>query len=323
MGLRIEEGMICRPNQDKNGPSSHPYLILSIPQPPFHAQEFIQCMSLTSMNGKEVTTELPVYFEGRISYVAPYGIHSFNFNDFPSSGITGFGAPKFMSWNEFKSMLSKLYYFYLIGDEYNEAAEKLRLEYRTKFYEQYPNAEEYREIKKNTFTPVSKAQAGTQSDPNFKKPIINKPTNMSISSVVDNGGRNNVVKREDKREDKPSKHAQQCDVQFITKKGKHNKNALPESMIKKEEVPKMLVDSSCNIIDQLNQLVNLFKQKGITATAIKSWDKDMTYTFVYLYNQYGCSVISSKLGLQKSRLYSISYQARERGRELGIALPGK
>ena len=320
MGLRIEEGMICRPNQDKNGPSSHPYLILSIPQSPFHAQEFVQCMSLTSMNGKEVTTELPVYFEGRISYVAPYAIHSFNFNDFPSSGITGFGAPRFMSWNEFKTMLSKLYYYYLIGDEYNEAAATLRSEYRTQFYEQYPNAEEYREIKKNTFIPVSKAQAGTQSDPNFKKPaVINKPTIMPISSVVDNGGRNNVVKN---TEEAVSIHAQQCNVQFITKKGKHSKNALPESMIKKENAPKMLVTGG-DIVEQMNQLVKLFKNNGITASAIKSWDKDMTYTFVYLYNQYGCSVISAKLGLQKPRLYSISYQARERGRELGISLPGK
>ena len=322
MGLRIEEGMICRPNQDKNGPSSHPYLILSIPQSPFHAQEFVQCMSLTSMNGKEVTTELPVYFEGRISYVAPYAIHSFNFNDFPSSGITGFGAPRFMSWNEFKSMLSKLYYYYLVGDEYNEAAEKLRSEYRNRFYEQYPNAEEYREIKKNNFIPVSKTQAGTQSDPNFKKPIINKPTNMGISkSVVDNGGKNKDEVA--KMEETPLRHAQQCNVQFITKKGKHIKNALPESMMKKEEAPKMLVDSSCDIIEQMNQLVNLFKHKGITPAAIKSWDKDMTYTFVYLYNQYGCGVISAKLGLQKPRLYNISHQARERGRELGIALPSK
>ena len=49
----------------------------------------VQCICITSMYGKDITTELPIVFRGKISYLVPYNIFAFPARDFDNMSYAG------------------------------------------------------------------------------------------------------------------------------------------------------------------------------------------------------------------------------------------
>lgn len=294
MSLHIEIGMIARPIKDHSSPMSHPYIILSIPHVPYKAQEFVQTVGVTSMKNKEVTTEIPIFAAGKKSYVAPYAIHSFSYNELPPENIEGIATPSFMSFNEFKELIVKLYNAYLLDEEYGEEATKLRNDYIEKFNKAYPHLEEFRNSpeKADPVQVISKTSAGTKSDP------------ATTKKQKTNGAH----------------------VEFI-KKSKSSFSSEPQvnsdGKVIDPPVCSNLISPSLSADEKMVKLTDLFKKRGITDTHIASWDANMVYTFLLLYDSLGAQQMSRKLGLSTSKLYSISYAARTRGIKMGMPIETK
>ena len=90
--------------------SKHNYLILGINED-HNNVGLVQCMSITSMHNKEITTEVPIVLSnGMVSYIVPYNIHSYSMDELDLHEYKGcITNTPYISKYEFMQLIIDLY----------------------------------------------------------------------------------------------------------------------------------------------------------------------------------------------------------------------
>lgn len=107
---------------------------------------FVQCMSITSMYNKQVTTEVPVVINNVVGYIAPYNIHSFKENNFRNENFSGVLTEGLVP--EFIELLLDIYkdvnLYGFKNKEFHEDVKRRYNAYIDDFLKENENIKEYR-----------------------------------------------------------------------------------------------------------------------------------------------------------------------------------
>lgn len=133
----------------KGHPMEHLYVVLNCNEGAYPFLGYYQCMVITSMKNKDISTEIPIKFNNKISYIVPYSIHSLPEEAFLDRKFKGFLNPGVMATDEFLQFLLGIYHCfstYKLGHinktYYEKTMEKIN-NYKTEFSEIY-DIKEYR-----------------------------------------------------------------------------------------------------------------------------------------------------------------------------------
>ena len=130
--------------------SSHGHYYLVLGQYTDSNIGLVQCVCITSMYEKQITTEVPIVFRGRISYIAPYNIFSFPTREFDNVSYSG-GLMSSVNdglVNEFIELIYDinkdcvLYRF--MDEDFHKNVEKRYNAYMDSFYKNHKDLREYR-----------------------------------------------------------------------------------------------------------------------------------------------------------------------------------
>ena len=133
-------------NQDTRG---HYYLVVG--QYTKSNIGMVQCICITSMYGKEITTELPIVFRGKISYLVPYNIFAFPARDFDNMSYVGglfTSTYDTSTLNEFIELIYSINLDCVVysfqNKSFHKDVEKAYNRYVDAFYEKNKDLREYR-----------------------------------------------------------------------------------------------------------------------------------------------------------------------------------
>ena len=179
-------------NQDTRG---HYYLVVG--QYTKSNIGMVQCICITSMYGKEITTELPIVFRGKISYLVPYNIFAFPARDFDNMSYVG---GLFTSTDDTATLSEFIELIYNINldcvvysfqnKNFHKDVEKAYNRYIDAFYEKNKDLREYRfdkfikdgiiESEDKTYEKVYYGGVKVNTAPNvFIRIIDNEPNNIT------------------------------------------------------------------------------------------------------------------------------------------------
>ena len=146
----------------------------------------IQCMSISSMQGKNITYELPVIVQDTVSYVLPYNIVSFRKDDVKMEYYRGLliGDKAVAETSEFLQLCRDIYMDALYGDI--DASLKTRItDYQKKFESAFSHVPKYerKSFKNSTVIETAECDFNTVSDVVEDDPQIFKATLDRIDSL--------------------------------------------------------------------------------------------------------------------------------------------
>ena len=166
----------------------------------------VQCICITSMYGKEITTELPIVFRGKISYLVPYNIYAFPARDFDNMSYAG---GLFASTDDSSSLEEFIELIYDINrdcvvysfqnKEFHKSVEERYNKYIDTFYSKNKNLREYR------FDKFIKNGVVESEDKKFEKIYYGgKQTTINdkiLIKVVKNTSMNEINEIDNKKKD--------------------------------------------------------------------------------------------------------------------------
>ena len=327
MGMKISEGCIVK-TKDHEGPLSHNYIVLSVPQIPFKRGEFTMAMSITSMSNADIEGQIPVICNNAIGFIVPFAIHSFNYDSLESREIKGFATPPFISWLEFKQLLLDSFMSYIIPTKENITDINRRLSnYTQKFNEFFHDKVEYREIKAKRESTLSllRKEDEEELDPQPQpEPVVEKVvekkdnTLLKIPEKIPDSSFNPYTafsykgRTYEKGAKITGRYGDKQVVGTIYKK-EEKEEGLPEpedlsAPKTKRRYGKNLIKSSFSPEDQIRQLGNLLAKYK----SVRQWTPDIVVTYCHIYDNNDVDKMVAILKIDKQKLYSLKYRAKKK-----------
>ena len=327
MGIQISEGCIVK-TKDHDGPLSHNYVVLSVPQVPFKRGEFTLTMSITSMSNADIEGQIPVICNNAIGFIVPFAIHSFNYNSLDPRELKGFATPPFISWLDFKQLLLDSFMSYINPTKENIDDINRRIsEYTQKFNEFFHDKVEYREIKAKRESTLSLLRKEEDEDPE-SQPVVEKvekkkdDTLLKIPEKIPDSSFNpyTAFSYKDRTYEKAEKgvkitgrYGDKQVVAPIYKKEEKEEEGLPEpedlSISKtKRRYGKNLIKSSFSAEDQIRQLGNLLAKYK----SVRQWTPDIVVTYCHIYDNNDVDKMVAILKIDKQKLYNLKYRCKKK-----------